>query len=143
MGALTFYLDASVLVSLFVTDAHNARGDVVLKKMKPTPVVSDFAAAEYSSAIAHRVRTGDLTIEEADEAFANFDARVARTAQWVETEPTDVTGCAGFLRRIDLKLRTPDALNIAIAQRIGAQLLTFDKRMASAATALGVDVVAG
>ena len=33
-----------------------------------------------------------------------------------------------------------DALNIAIAQRIGAALATFDKRMAASARALGTDL---
>jgi predicted nucleic acid-binding protein len=44
------------------------------------------------------------------------------------------------LRRLDLTLRTPDALNIAIAQRAGAAMATFDARMAEAAQALGLDV---
>jgi hypothetical protein len=50
------------------------------------------------------------------------------------------TGAA--LRRLDLTLRTPDALNIAIAQRVGATLATFDAKMADAARALGTEVAA-
>jgi len=38
--------------------------------------------------------------------------------------------------------RAPDALNIAIAQRCGAALFTFDNRMAMAAKALGLTVMA-
>jgi predicted nucleic acid-binding protein len=48
---------------------------------------------------------------------------------------------AGFLRRLNLTLRTDDALHIAIAQRVGAELLTFDRPMANAARALGTSVV--
>jgi predicted nucleic acid-binding protein len=38
-------------------------------------------------------------------------------------------------------LRTPDALNIAISQRVGAALATFDDKMADNARSLGVPVV--
>jgi uncharacterized protein len=47
-----------------------------------------------------------------------------------------------FLRRLDLPLRTPDALNVAIARRIRAELATFDTGMAKSARALGCQVVA-
>ena len=42
------------------------------------------------------------------------------------------------MRRLDL--RTGDALNIAIAQRIGALLVTFDDEMAVNARLLGIAV---
>ncbi len=45
-----------------------------------------------------------------------------------------------FFRRLDLILRTPDAINIAIAQRLGATLFTFDKKMATNAEILGVSI---
>jgi uncharacterized protein len=45
---------------------------------------------------------------------------------------------ARFLRRLDLNLRAPDALNIAVAQRLGIAIATFDQRMAVAARRLGV-----
>ena len=49
---------------------------------------------------------------------------------------------AAFLRRLDLTLRTPDALHIAIAQRLAAELMTFDQKMAASARALGTAVPA-
>jgi uncharacterized protein len=45
-----------------------------------------------------------------------------------------------FLRRLDLPLKTPDAIHIAIAQRLGATLVTFDRQMAASARALGTPV---
>ena len=42
------------------------------------------------------------------------------------------------LPRLDLTLRAPDALHIAIAHHIGATLMTFDDRIAACAGALGV-----
>jgi uncharacterized protein len=137
---VTTYLDASVLVALFIQDALTPRADAFLRERTPLLTVSDFAAAECASAIARRVRTGRLTADEAREVFISLDAWVARATQRVETIPADVRAAEGYLRRLDLTLRTPDALNIAIAQRIGATLATFDKRMGASARALGMDL---
>jgi hypothetical protein len=46
-----------------------------------------------------------------------------------------------LLRRLDLRLRTPDAVDIAIARRIGADLLTYDEKMAICARMLGLKVL--
>jgi predicted nucleic acid-binding protein len=47
----------------------------------------------------------------------------------------------GLVRRLDPGLRAPDALNIAIAQRCEANLLTFDGKMARSARSLGMNVI--
>jgi hypothetical protein len=61
--------------------------------------------------------------------------------QAVETAPSDIA-TAGFIRRLDLTLRAPDAINIAIAWRVGVALATFDAGMASCGATLGVTVAA-
>ena len=138
---MSLYLDASVLVALVTNDALTARADAFLRTRRPTVIVSDFAAAELASAIARRVRMGEVVDAEARDVFATFDAWVARTAGRAETTAGDVAAAAAHLRRLDLTLRIPDALHIAIVQRIGAELLTFDERMAICARTLGVDVL--
>jgi predicted nucleic acid-binding protein len=52
------YLDASVLVALFANDPFTQRADDFLRCKKPATTVSDFAKAEFASAIARRVGTG-------------------------------------------------------------------------------------
>jgi predicted nucleic acid-binding protein len=42
------------------------------------------------------------------------------------------------VRRFALGLRTPDALHLAICRRLDLPLLTFDRRQAAAAAALGI-----
>ncbi len=54
----------------------------------------------------------------------------------------DVTRADALMRRLDLPLRTPDALHIAIAERVGATLATFDVKMAAAARVIGLPVAA-
>jgi uncharacterized protein len=133
------YFDTSVIVSLFVNDAHSARTGAFIRAAAPLPVVSDFAAAEFSSALGLRVRSDRLTLDEARLSLAEFDAWRDSTAR-IETTTGDIALAATWLRRLDLGLRTPDALNLALARRSGAALVTFDVRMADAATRLGLDL---
>lgn len=137
---MRLYLDASVLVGLLAPDALSARADALLRARPPALLVSDFAAAEFASALGRRVRMGELAAEKARAAFENFDAWTLQATRRVETTTADVRAAEAFLRRLDLTLRTPDALNIAIAQRMGAALATFDEKMAVAARELGVGV---
>lgn len=135
---MNIYCDTSVLVALFTDDSFSKQADLLFRGQAFVAVVSDFGSAEFASAISRHVRMRELTLEEARESFADFDTWVANTAKTVETISADIRFAETILRRLDLSLRTPDALNIAIAQRIGAELATFDSRMAENAKALGV-----
>jgi predicted nucleic acid-binding protein len=136
---LTLYLDASVLLPLFIEesrthDAHeHLRGNVI--------VISDFAIAEFSSGVASRRRVGEINESGAATVFAALDAWTVNTARRESLTTRDIGVAIGLLRRLDLGLRAPDALNIAIAQRCEANLLTFDGKMARCARSLGMNVV--
>ncbi|MBV9758674.1 MAG: type II toxin-antitoxin system VapC family toxin [Alphaproteobacteria bacterium] len=136
------YLDTSIVVALFVDDQHRGRAKAFLRDQQPDIVVSDFAAAEFSAAIARHVRTGKATAQAAKAAFADFDTWAYLFAEGAATDASDVRTAEAFIRRLDLNLRAPDALHIAVVQRIGAILATFDERMAANAKALGTPVAA-
>jgi predicted nucleic acid-binding protein len=140
--ALTLYADTSLLVPLFIRDAFNEAAGRLLSTHRPALLVSDFACAELASAVAMKVRTRQLSLAEAREALATFDGWLASRPPRVETSTADILLAEAHLRRLDLPLRTPDALHIAIAQRREAALATFDVQMAGAARALGVEVIA-
>jgi uncharacterized protein len=137
--AIVAYADASLLVALIVPDALGERA-VRFLDSDPTLLISDFAAAEFASAVALRVRTAALTRAEAQVAFSTFDAWSSRFGDRLAVAASDVTRSELLLRRLDLNLRAPDAINLCIAQRHDAALATFDIRMADAARALGLDV---
>ncbi len=138
---MSVYLDVNVIVALFAVDPLNERTDRALRSVRDTLVVSDLACTEFSSVIARRVRTRDLRTDEAQTAFANFDLWCASQTQRVEIEGADVAHATALVRRFDVALRTPDALHIAIAERTGCTLLTFDRAMAKAARGLGIEIV--
>jgi uncharacterized protein len=137
---VTVYLDASVLVSLLTSDASSARADTFVRTNPVPLIISDFAGTEFCSAIARRVRTSELTEPQARKVLAEFDSWSATEAGRAEMNATDIGAAQSFLRRLDLPLRTGDAINIAIAQRLGAMLATFDGKMAASARTLGVAV---
>ena len=103
-------------------------------------VVSNFAAAEFSSVVARRVRMHACPVDDARNALLDLDLWSARWTQRVEIIPADVALADGYLRRFDVALLTPDALHIAAAERLRATLATFDRAMAAAAQKLGVPV---
>lgn len=134
---MSVYLDASMLVPLFIRKRSPSEPSDIRDRF----VVSDFAAAEFASALARRVRTSELLTERAPFASA-FDGWTLRATQRVELRAADIRAAETFIRGLDLPLRTPDALHIAVAQRLGATLATFDEPMKKSATALGVPVAA-
>jgi predicted nucleic acid-binding protein len=137
------YFDTSFLVALFVDfDAFAKSAKVIYVDADDPLAVSDFAAAEFSSVIARLVRMDLFPEDEARAIFGRFDAWLARSAQTAYVAGTDVQTAAAIIRRLDLNIRAPDAINLAIAQRIGAAVATFDRRMADNAQALGITVIA-
>ncbi len=55
------YLDASVLVALLTTDPLTSRAEAFLRDTMPQLLLSDFAAAEFASVVARRVRVREVT----------------------------------------------------------------------------------
>jgi predicted nucleic acid-binding protein len=141
VAALNLYLDSSVVVPLFLPDVFVAEATALLEKAGGQVVISDFVAAEFSSVVAIRLRNKDLTRSAARLAFSGFDSWCDLYAESAKTLSSDVENAKGFIRRLDLPLRTPDAINLAIAKRLGLELATFDKQMAASARRLGISVV--
>jgi predicted nucleic acid-binding protein len=135
------YLDASVLIPLLTTDPFATRARAFLRTEKPEVILSDWARAEVCSAIARRARTGEVTKIEASRIFSLLDVWAVRSTRQIGTIDADVRNAEASVRRLDATLRAPDAIHIAIAQRVGAHLATFDVKMAASARTLGADVI--
>ena len=136
---MSLYLDASALLPLFIEEARtnqaheSLRGNVL--------IISDFGIAEFSSGVARRTRAGEINESGAASVFATFDAWTLNATRRETLTAGDVNVAISLVRRFDLGLRAPDAVNIAIAQRCAATLLTFDEKMARSARSLGMTVI--
>jgi predicted nucleic acid-binding protein len=138
---VSLYLGASLVIALLTDDALHARADRFASSDPGAFIISDLATAEFASALGRQVRMGTISIEEARAGLATLDVWTRRAANQIETTGADIAVASTFLRRLDLPLKTPDAIHIAIAQRVGATLVTFDRQMAASARALGTAVI--
>lgn len=136
---MSLLLDASVLVPLFSQEDRSAGVQSHLRHAKASITISDFALGEVAAALGALMRRQVISNKDAERALANLDMFAARHGRAV-TEPRDIAVAAGMVRRFDLGLRMPDALYIALAQRLRATVMTADIKLADAACALGVHI---
>ncbi|WP_439545542.1 type II toxin-antitoxin system VapC family toxin [Sandarakinorhabdus sp.] len=136
--AVVHYLDASVLVPAFVTEDHSSAVSDWLANLPATAEISDFAAGEFASAIARRVRMGQLPAVAANRLLADFDAwrMVIGTSRNIDS--ADIAAATALVRRFELKLRLPDAIHLALCQWRGFTLATLDDGLAEVARTIGV-----
>ena len=71
------------------------RAETLLRTHAPMPVVSDFAAAEFASALARSVRMAELDGASAKAAFATLDRWMRQSAERIEIDREDVTLAQG------------------------------------------------
>ena len=133
------YLDASALLPTLIDEPTTAAVEDYLASHRDR-LISDFAAAEVASAFSRLVRTRRLDSADASARLTEFEGWRTMTAERAEINAADARLAYAYVRRFDLMLRAPDALHIAMAQRLGATLVTLDRRMAGAAATLGIAV---
>ncbi len=124
------YLDASAIVKLAVEEPESDALRRYLRRRRPL-VTSALSRAEVARALlplgTDAVRRGEAVLTHIETVRIN----------------ERVLTSAGRLGPVDL--RTLDAIHLATAAEVGndlARLVTYDGRMASAAEALGLSVVA-
>ncbi len=137
---MTAYLDASAILPTLIEEAGSPVVDHFMRSVDEPLAVSELAAAEVASAISRIVRTGLWDAAKAASRIADFDAWRATATEDIDLQASDVRLASIFVRRFDLKLRSPDALHAAICRRADMRLITLDKRLAVAARELGLKV---
>jgi uncharacterized protein len=137
---VSIYLDASVVVPTLVEEATSRTVEQFLRSVADAPMLSDFTCGEVASAVSRLVRTQVFREEDGANALSDFDVWLSRHAAIVLATSNDIAQAARLVRRFDLGLRMPDALHLAICQRLGVTLVTLDIRLQRAASAFGVEV---
>jgi predicted nucleic acid-binding protein len=62
-----FYLDASFVVSLFISDTHTEKADRWIAGQQDEAIVSELCALEFAAAVSRGVRTRRLAHKSAEE----------------------------------------------------------------------------
>lgn len=138
---MILYVDASAIVSVVGNEATSLAVEGALNSEDVVAVVSDLAIAESSAALARNSRVRRWSGVETERFYRDLDTWASEAAEMVTIGPVDVQLATDFVRRDGIALRAPDAIHIAAAHRLGANILTLDSGMAHAAAALGVSCI--
>lgn len=91
-----------------------------------------------SSAMAIKLRTGQISLEQRAAALAMFNKLVSESLSVIGVTGGQFRTAAKFADQHLLGLRAGDALHLAIASEYGAVVHTLDQQLAEAGLALGV-----
>lgn len=131
-------LDTSVLVAAFTVEPESTRARHWLAG-EATWRISDWAAAEFSSALRIKARQGRMPSGEIADVERALDALIGSLDASLRVDAEDHRAARALIVQ-DGGLRAPDALHIVIARRNGASLATFDTNQARAAAAARVAI---
>lgn len=134
-------LDTSVVVAALAAEAASGRVAEWLASHDGQLCVTAWLEPELSAALAMKQRLGVISAETRLASLRLFDDMQHVVFDVTQIEQTDFEEAARLCDDIELGLKAPDALHVAVAIRLGVTLATLDRKMARAAGLLGLEAI--
>ncbi len=135
-----FYLDTSVVVAYYIPESLSNTVEEFLKD-KPHPAISQLVEVEFFSAVSRRVRTKELSQQDARRIADLFQSHLANglyTRLLLKSVYLDLA--RDWIGRFTLPLRSLDALHLAIAESNCLCLVRADAALSRSARELEIVV---
>jgi predicted nucleic acid-binding protein len=133
------YLDTSLIVAVFSNEVGSAPLRQWLVGQPPDDLaISDWTTTEVSSALAIKIRTGRITVDQRALALAAFNQFARENVAVFAIVGDHFRAAARIADQHRQGVRAGDALHIAVASSHGATICTRDQQLAEAGPALGV-----
>jgi predicted nucleic acid-binding protein len=136
------YVDTSALVPMFIREAKSEAVLAWLESSEQRLAISEWTLTELASALAIKVRTGQISAALAEQAWqrcVNFADKHCLVAL---PNRAEFRRAAELALKAALQIRAGDAVHLAIAQAVQVDgLLTLDKTMQETAQAIGLNTV--
>jgi uncharacterized protein len=134
------YLDTSVLVAYYYPEPLSVVAQNILRAQSKA-TITPLNEVELMSALARKIREGNLSKVNGERIAALFAAHIEQGLyQTVSFTDSHYNQARDWLRGFQTKLRTLDALHLAVAADFDLQIVTADKPLAMAAEQLGISV---
>ncbi len=136
------YFDTSALIPYYRPEPSSGECERLLLASHDGVVISLLTEIEVASVLARLVRMGELEPLDAARIGSALTGDLAqRSIVSLPVEPQHFARARDWLLLRTTSLRTLDALHLACASALGAELVTRDATLAHAAASLGVPCI--